>query len=192
MMRRILFAATALVAAVAAVAVLGVGAGKVDAQVAPAANPGGPYSGWTGYAIQFNGSASSGYSLSYQWSFGDGAVAAGPVVSHTYAASGAYTVVLTVTDAFGQVSSVATSATVSHVTATGLWPFIGGLPVGGVSTSIPGVVCVQTAAGIVCGSVANIVSGQQWATITPPAVTQPANGPLLCTLPDLINDPRCR
>ncbi|HUT37670.1 MAG TPA: PKD domain-containing protein [Planctomycetota bacterium] len=52
-------------------------------------------------AVAFDGSSSTdgdGVVVSYGWSFGDGASATGAAVAHTYAAQGAYTATLTVTD----------------------------------------------------------------------------------------------
>jgi len=62
-----------------------------------------------GHAINFNGSCSEvpcpGFGSfptcppqSYSWQLGDGTTASTPTVSHSYAAAGTYTVVLTVTD----------------------------------------------------------------------------------------------
>lgn len=42
-----------------------------------------------------------GDTLSYQWDFGDGGTAAGPVAEHSYAAGGVYPVILTVDDGLG-------------------------------------------------------------------------------------------
>ncbi len=55
---------------------------------------------------------SDGTIVSYAWAFGDGGTASGVSASHVYAAAGAYTVVLTVTDDRG---GVATSSTVVDV-----------------------------------------------------------------------------
>lgn len=58
-------------------------------------------------ALAFDGTASSdpeGTALSHDWSFGDGATATGVTASHTYAAPGAYSATLTVTDALGGVA----------------------------------------------------------------------------------------
>jgi len=54
--------------------------------------------------VEFNGSASydpDGIITVYQWDFGDGVVASGKVVQHTYANDGVYIVTLNVTDDFG-------------------------------------------------------------------------------------------
>ncbi len=59
----------------------------------------------TGNALDLNGSSSTGGDgelSSYSWEFGDGSTAEGEIVSHTYAASGTYTVRLTVSDINGQ------------------------------------------------------------------------------------------
>jgi Tol biopolymer transport system component/PKD repeat protein len=58
----------------------------------------------TGLACAFDGSASSdpdGTIVSYAWSFGDGTTGSGVTASRTYAAAGAYTVTLVVTDNSG-------------------------------------------------------------------------------------------
>jgi len=68
----------------------------------PVANAGGSYSGVVGLPIVFNGTASSdpdaGQTLTFDWSFGDGATATGATPSHAYSAAGSYLVGLTVTD----------------------------------------------------------------------------------------------
>ena len=77
---------------------------------APVADAGGPYSGETGVAIRFDGSASSdpdGDALTYAWDFGDGATGTGATPTHSYAASGAYEVSLVVND--GEFNSAATA-----------------------------------------------------------------------------------
>jgi PKD repeat protein len=76
----------------------------------PSANANGPYSGFVGDAIVFDGSGSvdpDGIIVRYDWEFGDGTTLgdAGPAPSHTYAAAGDYTVILTVTDDMGATDS---------------------------------------------------------------------------------------
>ena len=61
----------------------------------------------------FDGSGSKdpdGDALTYRWSFGDGATAEGAKVTHAYAKSGKYTVVLTVDDGAGTSCSIASSS----------------------------------------------------------------------------------
>ena len=84
--------------------------------VAPVADPGGPYAGEPGQTIIFDGSASAdsnGGSLTYSWDFGDGSMGSGVSPTHAYAAAGNYTVILTVSD--GQLASdpVATTAEIA-------------------------------------------------------------------------------
>lgn len=70
----------------------------------------------SGLSASFDGSGSSdsdGSVVSYQWDFGDGASGNGVQANHTYAASGTYTVVLTVTDDGGATASDSQSVTVS-------------------------------------------------------------------------------
>jgi PKD repeat protein len=72
-----------------------------SANIAPLADPGGPYSGETGVEIGFDGTASAdpnGDALFYDWSFGDGSTGAGATPTHTYAAAGVYEVSLVVND----------------------------------------------------------------------------------------------
>ena len=89
--------------------------------LAPNANPGGPYTGEN--AITFNGSGSNdpdnNLPLTYAWDFGDGSTGTGVGPSHTYAADGVYTVTLRVTDNKGKLSSPATTtATIANVAPT--------------------------------------------------------------------------
>jgi PKD repeat protein len=68
---------------------------------APTADAGGPYTGDTGAAITFDGTASSdpdGDALNYAWDFGDGMTGTGAAPTHSYAAAGTYTVSLVVND----------------------------------------------------------------------------------------------
>jgi len=92
------------------------GGGGVDPNQPPTANPGGPYTGTAGVAVNFDGSASSdpdGTIASYAWSFGDGSTGTGATTTHTYATAGTYTVSLTVTDDGDLTDTVTTTATIS-------------------------------------------------------------------------------
>jgi len=85
----------------------------------PTANAAGPYSGYVGDSIVFDGSASSdtdGVIVAYDWDFGDGVVAgdAGPSPTHLYAAAGNYTVALTVTDDAGDTGTASAAVTVAE------------------------------------------------------------------------------
>lgn len=68
---------------------------------APIANAGGPYTGFAGAPISFNGLGSSdpdGDVLTYAWDFGDGGTSSGSNPSHAYGLAGSYSVSLHVTD----------------------------------------------------------------------------------------------
>jgi len=82
-----------------------------EANDAPVADPGGPYTATVGVSLQLDGTASFDFdlqdgstdndtqTLTYQWDFGDGsAPLAGSIVTHVYDAVGTYTVALTVSD----------------------------------------------------------------------------------------------
>ncbi len=67
----------------------------------PTADVGGPYSGTEGTSVIFDGTLSDdsdGSITSYDWDFGDGNTGTGEVTSHTFATSGTYSIILTVTD----------------------------------------------------------------------------------------------
>ena len=86
------------------------------ANIAPVANPGGPYRGAPGQMITFNGSASedpNGDALTYSWNFGDGSSGSGVNPTHTYAAAGNYTVTLTVSDSQLESAPVTTTAEIA-------------------------------------------------------------------------------
>ncbi|HYR51881.1 MAG TPA: PKD domain-containing protein [Candidatus Dormibacteraeota bacterium] len=72
-----------------------------NANRAPVANPGGPYTGIAGIPVTFNGTMSSdpdGDPLAYAWDFGDGGTGNGMTPGHAYASQGTFTVSLTVAD----------------------------------------------------------------------------------------------
>lgn len=70
----------------------------------PTVATGGPYAGTQAAAIAFDASGSSdpdGDTLTFAWDFGDGATATGATPSHTFAATGLYTVTVTADDGRG-------------------------------------------------------------------------------------------
>jgi len=87
------------------------GSGSCHDGPPPVANPGGPYA--ADGAVAFNGSSSfdpqGDTPLTYVWNFGDATTGSGATPTHTYAASGVYTVTLVVTDSKGNVSAPATT-----------------------------------------------------------------------------------
>jgi hypothetical protein len=71
---------------------------------------------YTGELITFNAGSSydpDGSIVSYDWDFGDGTTDSGVIVSHSWSASGSYTVTLTVTDDDGVTDSVSSSVDIS-------------------------------------------------------------------------------
>jgi uncharacterized protein (TIGR03382 family) len=90
------------------------------ANVAPVADPGGPYAGEPGQLIAFDGSASAdpnGDALTYSWDFGDGSSGTGVAPTHSYAASGIYDVSLVVDDGELQSDPATTRVEVVDVVA---------------------------------------------------------------------------
>jgi PKD repeat protein len=84
----------------------------------PTADPGGVYSGMVGIDVTFDGSGSSdpdGNIQFYDWDFGDGETATGPMPAHIYTAEGSYTVTLTVTDNDGASDTASTTASIGGV-----------------------------------------------------------------------------
>ena len=77
----------------------------------------GPYSAVEGSAVTMSAASSfdpNGSIVSYTWSFGDGASAAGPAATHVYTQDGAYTVTLVVSDTDGLTDTITTTATVGN------------------------------------------------------------------------------
>ena len=85
----------------------------------------GPYTSVEGGTVAMSAGGSSdpdGDALSYAWRFGDGAVATGAAVTHTYTQDGPYTVELTVKDIRGLLATTTTTVTVANV-APSIGPF---------------------------------------------------------------------
>ena len=81
----------------------------------------GPYTSTEGSAVPMSAAGSTdpdGDALTYAWTFGDGGVASGAAVSHTYAQNGSYTVRLIVSDIRGLADTVTTTATIANVAPT--------------------------------------------------------------------------
>lgn len=90
------------------------GSGSDPTNNAPTADAGGPYNGYEGFTIVFDGSKSTDDTTitTYEWDFGDGETGSGYKLSHTYTTSGNYTVTLTVTDDSDLSDSDTTTATI--------------------------------------------------------------------------------
>jgi PKD repeat protein len=79
---------------------------------------GGPYTGQVGQPIVFTaqvglGGRPPGTPVQVQWDFGDGTTGFGETTSHTYAASGTYTVTVTASVGPGQMATAITAAIIS-------------------------------------------------------------------------------
>lgn len=89
-------------------------AGPPATGTVPVVNAGGPYSATVGQPVTLTGSATdtSGDTLSYIWSFGDGQSADGATVTHTYTTSGTFSPTLSVHNSTNgaQASAVVTVA----------------------------------------------------------------------------------
>ncbi len=81
----------------------------------PVCMAGGPYAGFpnTDIALDASGSSDNGSIVAYAWEFGDGATGTGEMVTHSYAATGTFTVTLCVTDNESSEVCCATTVTVS-------------------------------------------------------------------------------
>ncbi len=88
---------------------------EIPANMAPTANPGGPYLAPVNTSISFDGSLSSdpdGDALTYAWDLGDATSVSGALPVHTYTASGLYNVCLTVNDGMVDSAQACTLAVV--------------------------------------------------------------------------------
>jgi PKD repeat protein len=78
------------------------------------ADAGGPYTAVLNAPVSFDGSGSTGSSLTYLWDFGDGDTGSGVTVTHTYTTVGVFTVILSVQGSCGSPSTDVTTATVNQ------------------------------------------------------------------------------
>ncbi|HEY7313483.1 MAG TPA: Ig-like domain-containing protein, partial [Gemmataceae bacterium] len=95
--------------------------------VAPTANPGGPYSAAPGTAINFSGSGSvpdPKDTLTYLWNFGDGSTSTSQNPSHAYTSAGNYNVTFTVTASDGAKTTATTTATIAAATTASQDPLL--------------------------------------------------------------------
>ncbi len=92
----------------------------LDVNRAPAANAGGPYTGFVDVPLTFDGTGSSdpdGNLLSYAWLFGDGDNGVGATPTHAYAQAGLFGVALSVSDGVLTDLGTATASIVAIFTA---------------------------------------------------------------------------
>jgi parallel beta-helix repeat protein len=85
--------------------------------ILPVAQPGGPYDGFSGKTIMFNGVNSTdidGMITNFTWQFGDNSIGYGEYAFHSYTKPGTYLVILTVTDDDGESHAAQVSVDVSE------------------------------------------------------------------------------
>ncbi len=93
---------------------------------APTAEANGPYSGYVNHPVFFSSAGSVGGSegtiTQWYWTFGDGVVSSQQNPSHTYTSAGTFTVILKVTNNFGQTNIDTTSATINELSPDQILP----------------------------------------------------------------------
>ena len=80
-----------------------------------------PQNPWVGGEVTFTGSALGSLPIVFDWDFGDGDLATGEVVTHTYGAEGDYTVAMTATNSCG-LESVSQDLTLLNPPDISLYP----------------------------------------------------------------------
>ena len=167
--------------------------GSIDVIAAPnrppTANAGGPYSGQVGDLIRLTAAASSdpdaGARLTFDWNFGDGTSGSGVSPGRAYAAPGTFTVVVTVSDGRGGVST--SDATVIVSVATDRRP--PSITLNGPTEALPGAQVTMTAQvaddrGVVGVSFA--INGGAPADVTGPPYQRPIDVPSVASPGDRI------
>jgi len=134
----------------------------VDVTASPPAGPmasiaPGTFSGPGPFTVPFDGSGSTGAAalLAYDWDFGDGQVAEGAMVSHTFTACGGYVTRLTVTDVYGQTS---TASQLVSVACNGMNPPRAKI----VATLTPGSGTTEASFSCECAQGSAAITGYQW------------------------------
>jgi parallel beta-helix repeat protein len=84
-------------------------------KIKPTANPGGPYTGYVGNILLFDGTKSETENVNivnYTWEFNDGTIKYGGIITNQFSGEGIYIVTLTVTDDTGQTDSESIQITI--------------------------------------------------------------------------------
>lgn len=103
-----------------------------------------PTSGVAPLPVSFDASTSSdsdGSIASYNWSFGDGAIASGMTTSHSYTRAGTFTATLTVTDSQGLTDTASASITVNAALQV---VYVRSISVGSAGTAKSGYQCTAS------------------------------------------------
>ncbi|MCB0166483.1 MAG: PKD domain-containing protein [Anaerolineae bacterium] len=171
---------------------------RIDEQPAPVAVINAPDTAKVGQPVNFDGSGStaSAQIVSYDWEFGDGGVASGSAVSHTFDSSAFYNVRLTVIDANGFSNSTSrlinieagsptatksptTAPTTTLVPAPTLTPTLTTVTPTATGTNSP----TPTATGTLTPTATSTLTPT--ATLTPTVTQTPTNTPTVTSTPTL-------
>ena len=113
-----------------------------------------------GQATTFIATVSSGSDVSYNWNFGDQTIGSGAIVTHSYAAAGSYTAVVTASNTLGSVTA-STAVTVTAVYGVSLSPDQAKSTLPGQSVTYT---LIVTNTGVIADSFDLTATGQTWAT----------------------------